>query len=353
MAMTDPGATPTAARDETRQLVAVYETHDEARRARDALTSAGIPGGDVEILNVDETGSTRTEARADDGLQDEGFWGAIKRLFVPEDETHHYAEGLRRGHAVLVVRPRSDMYQRAVDILEETDPIDFDTRVADWRNAGWAGRYNDATAGTEGSERSAATGVITPGTSGTLGTAAALGATAASGTATRPAGTNAVAGEAATARVGTAARASTEGEQRIPIVEERLRVGKREVLGGAVRVRSYVVERPVEEQVRLREEQVHVDRRAVDQPLRAGEDPFRERTIEVTARSEEAVVSKEARVREEVVINKEASERTEVVRDTVRRTEVEVDDQSTTEGKAPATPGTSRPANPTTDPAKR
>jgi uncharacterized protein (TIGR02271 family) len=112
-------------------------------------------------------------------------------------------------------------------------------------------------------------------------------------------------------------------------MEERLRVGKREVAGGAVRVRSYVVERPVEEQVRLHEERVAVERRPVD---RAATDAdlaaFQERTIEARATSEEAVVGKEARVVEEIGVRKEATERTETVRDTVRSTKVEVEDAS-------------------------
>ncbi len=40
------------------------------------------------------------------------------------------------------------------------------------------------------------------------------------------------------------------------------------------------------------------------------------------------MVAKEARVVEEVVVRREAGERTETVRDTVRRTEVEVDDET-------------------------
>ena len=41
--------------------------------------------------------------------------------------------------------------------------------------------------------------------------------------------------------------------------------------------------------------------------------------------AEEPVVNKRARVREEVVVGKETSKRTEQIRDTVRRTEVEVE----------------------------
>ena len=120
------------------------------------------------------------------------------------------------------------------------------------------------------------------------------------------------------------------GEERIPIVEERLRVGKREVGHGRVRIRSYVVETPVQEQVTLHEERVNVERRTVDRPLTgADETLFQGRVIEATEIAEEAVVAKEARVVEEVALRKTAEERTETVRDTVRRTEVEVEDDRT------------------------
>lgn len=105
-----------------------------------------------------------------------------------------------------------------------------------------------------------------------------------------------------------------------------------------MRVRSYVVETPVQEQVRLHEERVEVERRPVDRPATtadAGADAFRERTIEVTATAEEAVVSKEARVKEEIVVRKDAEERTETVSGTVRRTEVEVNDDRAAAPKTP------------------
>jgi len=93
-----------------------------------------------------------------------------------------------------------------------------------------------------------------------------------------------------------------------------------------VRVEQRVTERPVEETVTLREEHVHVERRPVNQPVDARNmETFKEGVIEVIETSEEAVVSKQARVVEEVVINKDVHEREEVVRDTVRRTDVEVE----------------------------
>ena len=96
-----------------------------------------------------------------------------------------------------------------------------------------------------------------------------------------------------------------------------------------MRVRSYVVEQPVQEQVNLRDESVNVERRPVDRPLTGADRDraFQERTIEAEEKSEEAVVNKEARVKEELVVNKDVNQRTETVSDTVRRTEVDVQDE--------------------------
>ena len=119
---------------------------------------------------------------------------------------------------------------------------------------------------------------------------------------------------------------AAEGDVRIPVVEEELRVGTRHVERGGARLYSRVTEQPVEQEVRLRDEQVTVERRPVDRPATERDfAAFKEGTIEVTETHEEPVVNKQARVVEEVVIEKDAREHTETVRDTVRRTEVDVE----------------------------
>ena len=117
----------------------------------------------------------------------------------------------------------------------------------------------------------------------------------------------------------------TEGEQVVPLAEERLDVGKRTVERGTTRLRRYVVERPVEEQIRLRDETVSVERRPVSGSASVAPDAFTEKTVEVTETREEPVVEKVARVVEEVAVGKKANERVETVRDTVRREEVDVE----------------------------
>ncbi len=116
------------------------------------------------------------------------------------------------------------------------------------------------------------------------------------------------------------------GTGAIPVIEEELVVGKRTVDQGGVRLYRRVVEVPVEESVQLREEHVTVDRVAVDRPVTDTDAVFQSRTIELTETAEEAVVAKDARVVEEVLVGKEALERTETIHDTVRHTEVVVED---------------------------
>ncbi len=120
----------------------------------------------------------------------------------------------------------------------------------------------------------------------------------------------------------------TERREMVPVVEEGLEVGKREVATGGVRVTSSVSERPVEETVTLREERVEARRTRADRELGPdeAEAAFEERTVEMLATGEEAEVRKTARVVGEVTLGKRVGEREQTVRDTVRRTEVEVEE---------------------------
>jgi uncharacterized protein (TIGR02271 family) len=226
---------------------------------------------------------------------------------VPHDDARAYAEGVRRGHALIAVRCDDDEVDRVVDILDDDDVLDLDERQDAWRSEGW---------NHQGS------GVADLGGTATT-SAGMLGTGMTEGSAMR--GSDSLQDDRLTAQ-----SRSSDGDEVIPVAEEELHVGKREVSHGRVRIRSHVIERPVQEQVSLREEHVSVERRPVEGTMRTGSvndgDLFRERSIEMEERAEEAVVSKEARVVEEVVVRKDADQRTQTVSDTVRKTEVEVDD---------------------------
>ena len=120
----------------------------------------------------------------------------------------------------------------------------------------------------------------------------------------------------------------------IPIAEEALFVGKREVDRGGVRVYRRTVDEPVSEDISLHSEHVVLERRDVNRPatdadLRAGD-----QAIELVETAEVPVVQKVARVVEEIHVGTVASDRTEVVEDTVRHTEVEVEPVASVETSA-------------------
>ena len=117
------------------------------------------------------------------------------------------------------------------------------------------------------------------------------------------------------------------GDTAIPIVEEELQIGKRTVDQGGVRVYRRVVEIPAEESVNLREEHVVVGRSVVDRPATEADlQTASNRVVELTETEEEPVITKSAHVIEEVLIGKEVGQHTEHISDTVRKTEVDVEE---------------------------
>jgi len=137
-----------------------------------------------------------------------------------------------------------------------------------------------------------------------------------------------------TGSTATGATSNVESGTKIPVVEENLNVGKREVERGGARIRSRIVEKPVEENIRLREEHVTVNRRPVNREV-SGDDinRFQPGEMEITEHAEVPIVGKEARVVEEVEVGKQVTEREETVHDTVRGTRVDVEEMNKTAGK--------------------
>jgi uncharacterized protein (TIGR02271 family) len=274
----------------TQQVItAFFDSRADANRAMDELVKAGIPRASIRLMPETETSSTSMMAPSsyDPDNDEKGFWASLGELFLPDEDRYTYAEAMHRGSIMVSATVDAAHVERAEDILETYGTVDIDEREASWRNEGWGGYTAAPTSAGVGMAPSTQTGTT--------------GATAMSSAAT--------------------------SDEVVPVVEEQLRIGKRQVNKGRVRIRSYVIETPVQEQVNLRQEHVQVERRPVDRPVTADDEAlFRERTIEAAEHSEEAIVSKEARVKEELVIHKDIEERTQVVQDKLRRTEAEIED---------------------------
>jgi hypothetical protein len=72
------------------------------------------------------------------GVAAGGIIGALVDMGVPDEEAHYYAEGVRRGGVLVMVRAADDVAERAASVLATHDPIDFTQRVEEWRQSGWS-----------------------------------------------------------------------------------------------------------------------------------------------------------------------------------------------------------------------
>jgi uncharacterized protein (TIGR02271 family) len=282
----------------TKTVVGIFDSMAEAQRIKRDLVNDGYPAESVQVMADEEspvssTGQSSSEARS--GSEHTGVMSSIKRFFssfteAGDEDRDYYSSGVSRGGAIVAVTVPDERVRAVEGKLKQYGALDIDEENA-----------------------------------GTVGTSTGLAETA--GTDAGIAAANTDSGVVGRAPRSSSTAADANEDLAIPVVKEELLVGKRQVNRGGVRVYSHVVETPVEENVQLREERVQVQRTPVDRA--ATEADFqgaREGGIELTESAEEAVVSKQARVVEEVKVGKDVSERTETIRDTVRRTEVEVED---------------------------
>jgi stress response protein YsnF len=367
-----------------RTIAHVYPTYAEATRVVQALESAGIPHSDISIVSGDKsvgttgygtpgsTTGTMTGMTSGDpeqgaatgagtgaslgtvlgggagllagigalaipglgpivaagwlvaaltgagvGAAAGGLLGSLTGAGISEADAHTYQEGVNSGGTLVTVRADDAQAAHVEQVMGMTTGS-AQTATTDVTGAGMAtGAMRETTA-----TRDATMGA------GTTGMGASM-----TGAATTAMNTAPVAND------GT-----------IKVMKEDLVVGKRETEAGGVRVTSHVVETPVQEQVKLHEERVTVERRPVNERV-AGTEAFRDQTIEARATAEEAVVGKDVRVVEEIGIKKEAADRVETVRDTVRETKVDVQDTAAT--VRPTATGTTTTNTTTTDTTKR
>lgn len=282
-------------------VIGVFDNASEAQQAVEALVSDGFSRSSIDLSATQSGSSTSTTdgnlvqdrhhntsgTYAEEVVDDtkdvgSGIGNFFSSLFGGSDDSDRYSRVAERSSLVTVHAQSEDEAERAADILDDNGAVDVNERDA---------QYGGMSTGAN-----ATTGM------GAIGTGL------------------------------TDATLNTNTGDTIKVVEENLQVGKREVETGGVRVRSRIVERPVEESLRLREERVTVQRNPVNRPATAADlNAFQEGQIEMRETAERAVVSKTANVVEEISIGKEVTERDEVIRDTVRKTEVDIENLGTTD----------------------
>jgi len=283
-------------------VVGIFEYTSEAQEAQKYLLANGFSSDNVDIKTSGTTGTTGADYAADAPRKDEssdGIGNFFRNLFGDDDDDlDRYTEAGRRGTILTVHARTADEAEKAARILDNYGAVDIDEDTNK--------SYGDST----------------------LSTGSVLASDSALTTDTAYTDTTHTTGLTdSTLSTGTTLGDDVTGTGSIPVIREELHVGKREVQTGGVRLKSRIVHRPVEESIRLREEFVSVERTSVDRlATEADFTTFKEGTIEVVEHAEVPVVSKEARVVEEVSLVKDVDEREEVISDTVRSTQVEVED---------------------------
>jgi uncharacterized protein (TIGR02271 family) len=222
--------------------------------------------------------------------------GLIKTHHMDAEDAEVYAEGVRRGETLLTVQVEDADVSRTRDILNQYNPTDVHGEASNWRSQGWS-KFDESTTAnpddvkTYRSSRTSSSTGLGAGTTGTTRT--------------------------------------EDGKMVLPVVEEHVDVSKREVEKGRVHVYTEVTEKPVSTDVSLRQENVTVERRAADRPVSPTDAAFRDQSFDLTEKSEQAVINKNARVVEEVVVGKDVTQQNQTVSDTVRRTDVRVERDNT------------------------
>ena len=240
---------------------------------------AARPGSDVDTTGTGYSDSANIQSAYDEDKHESGISRFFKNLFGDDDDADKFTRIARSSEAIVTVHAQSkDEAERAAGILDDNGAIDVDKRASDYGYSG--SRYNSI----------------------------------------NPENVN-------TTNYNAGSTDITNNEStKIPIIEEKLEVGKEEIETGGKRLRSRIVERPVEENLRLREEHVYVQRTPVDREATDSDfDKFEERDIEMIEHAEVPIVNKQARVVEEVSLKKDTDERSEKIEDTVRKTELDVE----------------------------
>jgi len=276
-------------------VIGLFDNETEAREAVEQLVTKGFSNTDIDLSTQNVTRTEADSTYRSDKDDDDNFGDSISNffgsLFGSNDEADRYSEVARRLKALVTVHTQSPQEaERAADILDDAGAVDVNERASQY---GYSSGLD----------------------------------TTASGLNTTASGLNTTAGtlfpESDPSVLDTT---RNDADQSISVIEENLQVGKREVTTGGARLRSRIVERPVEETLRLRQEHVTVDRQSVNRPATAADlANFQDAEIELTERAEVPVVNKEARVVEEISLSKDVEERAETIRDTVRKTEVDVE----------------------------
>ena len=151
-------------------VVGLFDDYGEADCACSSLLSAGFPRDDIGLLACEQAwdrthpNDALDEAEGIRGLlvgvgaiavagigpivavgpilttlvgAAGGIFGALTQSGIPDEHAGYYAEAVRRGGTLVLVRASDDLAPSAADILENEGAVDVEKRADVWRQRGF------------------------------------------------------------------------------------------------------------------------------------------------------------------------------------------------------------------------
>jgi len=326
-------------------VVGIFDSVNKAEIAVQGLINKGFYSNDIDISAQGSGGYAGSDTNYD---KTDSFSKFFRNLFSDSDEADIYSKAGRKGAVVTVHAKSLTEAEQAADILDSYGAINADEHESQY---GDSSLRNDNNLINKNNDFISGSNPVT----GDLNTGTAYGTPETDYSDVRRRSDDLTYQD--TGSINTDMNNNISGENRpgivndlgdttpgitnditdrgigdinegrnIPVIEEQLEVGKREVEKDRIRVRSRIFDKPVEENLRLRYEDVSVERVPVSRKAtEADMKNFKDMTVETTESEEVPMVNKEARVVEEVRIRKDVKERDQTIRESVKRQDVDVE----------------------------
>jgi hypothetical protein len=147
-------------------VIGAFENNSEALQAKQELLSAGFTEQSVTMHYIAEP-----DRNTDSPDDNPGFMDAIRSLFTWDlddyrDENYgdHYAEAMRRGHAILTINVDESEVEMVSDLMDDAGALDIDEKVSEWRSQGYGsgqqGDFGERTSETNTGVAGSATGAV-------------------------------------------------------------------------------------------------------------------------------------------------------------------------------------------------
>ena len=229
-------------------VVAIFNTREEGKDATDNLLINGFKREDIDVSSSDAYPKNDNDG-------ENAVSRFFTRLFGDNDDTNErYTKVAEHGYIVTVHATSAERAQKASELLDAAGAIDvnedYEKRMAADRDEGIIREHDDRgyravdDADDVDEDNETIVNENAPGSTRT--------------------GEKRILDERE--HDGDMLAGDNREDRTIPVIEEDVKVDKKKVQTGGVRIRSRIIEKPVEEHIRLREEHIHVERKKVDRP---------------------------------------------------------------------------------------